>query len=146
MNIMHLLLLYCMTAEAFSADSDQAEADDNEWRVAENGQDRFLILHRGGKEILAADWAKSLVKDMAAMNQTLRLGQDEVIAEMTARVDNLQALHAAQMVHVVENEGYVAGMSRRAQAYKKQSWQNIKDHSEAFEKDMVRFKDAVPGL
>lgn len=146
MNIMHLLLLYCMTAEAFSADSDQAEADDNEWRVAENGQDRFLILHRGGKEILAVDWAKALVKDMAAMNQALHLGQDEVIAEMTARVDDLQALHAAQMVHVVENEGYIAGMSRCAQAYKKQSWQNVKDHSEAFEKDMVRFKDAVPGL
>lgn len=146
MNIMHLLLLYCMTAALFSEDSDQAEADDNAGRIAEHGQDRFLILHRGGKEILARDWAKAIVADIAAMNHALHLGQDEIVAVMNERVDTLQALHAAQMVHLVEDEGYVAGMSRLAQAYKKQSWQKVKNHAEAFEKELVRFKDAVPSL
>ncbi|MCH4073108.1 hypothetical protein [Pseudoramibacter sp.] len=146
MEIVHLLLLYCLVKPVIGAASDREEADDNEWRVAEQGQDAFLVLHRNGEAILAKEWAQEIVQDIGCMNRTLNLGKDAAVASMQARLGDVRDDHAAALVRLVEDQGYVYGMSHLAKQYKAGSLERLQHPSGAYEEALIRYKAAVPDL
>lgn len=146
MDIVHLLLLYCLLKPVIGENSDRKEADDNEWRVAEQGQDAFLVLHRNGEAILAKEWAREIVQDIGCMNRTLNLGKDAAVASMQARLGDVRDDHAAALVRLVEDQGYVYGMSHLAKQYKAESLERLQHPSGAYEETLIRYKAAVPDL
>jgi glutamate--cysteine ligase len=146
MDIVHLLLLYCLIKPVIGENSDRAEADDNERRAAEQGLDEFLVLHRNGEAVLAKTWAREIVRDIDFMNQTLKLGKDAAVAEMQKRLGDVRDDHAVALVRLVEDQGYISSMSRLAQNYKAASLQRLQHPSGAYEEALVRFKAAVPDL
>lgn len=118
---LHQFMLYLLVEEE-SDDADwQKEGLENEEKVAFFGLDPNLMICQNGKEVSMTRWALEILEKMQKMDIELELGNGGVLKVMTDRVIHPEHTYAYRMAEIVEKEGYLKGMMRLAETYKKES-------------------------
>uniref|UniRef100_UPI003A939CD2 bifunctional glutamate--cysteine ligase GshA/glutathione synthetase GshB n=1 Tax=Eubacterium maltosivorans TaxID=2041044 RepID=UPI003A939CD2 len=118
---LHQFMLYLLVEEE-SDDADwQKEGLENEEKVAFFGLDPSLMIRQNGKEVSMTRWALEILEKMQKMDIELELGNGGVLKVMTDRVIHPEHTYAYRMAEIVEKEGYLKGMMRLAETYKKES-------------------------
>lgn len=118
---LHQFMLYLLVEEE-SDDADwQKEGLENEEKVAFFGLDPNLMIRQNGKEVSMTRWALEILEKMQKMDIELELGNGGVLKVMTDRVIHPEHTYAYRMAEIVEKEGYLKGMMRLAETYKKES-------------------------
>lgn len=118
---LHQFMLYLLVEDE-SDDADwQKEGLENEEKVAYYGLDPDLMIRQNGREVSMKRWALEILEKMQKMDIELELGNSGVLKVMTDRVIHPEHTYAYRMAEMVEKEGYLNGMMRLAEAYKKES-------------------------
>lgn len=118
---LHQFMLYLLVEEESDDVDWQKEGLENEEKVAFFGLDPNLIIRQNGKEVSMTRWALEILEKMQKMDIELELGNGGVLKVMTDRVIHPEHTYAYRMAEIVEKEGYLKGMMRLAETYKKES-------------------------
>jgi glutamate--cysteine ligase len=86
MRYMEAFLVYCALADSPFVDEDSlGEMNDNHGLVAHSGRDPALMLRRGGREVLLADWAREIHEGIGAVAEVLDAGGGDGAYELAWR-------------------------------------------------------------
>lgn len=118
---LHQFMLYLLVEDEDDYPDWQAEGVENEEKIAALGLDPDLMIKQSGKMVSKTRAALSILERMEKMDIELGLGNAGVLKIMTDRIIHPEHTYAHRMAQIVEKEGYLKGMMRLAQGYKKES-------------------------
>ena len=128
MRFVEAFLIYCLLEESPPFDTAAlAEAADNQKRTARSGRDPQLELARNGEMVALGAWAGEVLERTAVVAATLDRhdGNDSytaAVAEMQARVDDVENTPSARIVRELESSGrsffeFALGVSQHHKDY-----------------------------
>ena len=123
LEFLALFNLYSLTKEEDSYELWQQEALENQYRVARDGLGDITLL-RDGKEYSKKEWALEILNEMKELNKVLNLGKEEVINFEIEKVADITKTLAYKVDKYVHTEGYIKGLLKLAEKYKKDAYNN----------------------
>lgn len=130
LNLITVLIHYLLICdEPELADNSGARDEENRRLVAQHGRASELKLDDNGKPRLLTEWAEEILASayecaqlIDDCNDFFEGGASAALASARERVSKPEKTYAARILKLIEEEGFLAGLSRLAKKYQEQAY------------------------
>lgn len=115
--------LFLLLQEESDYDKWQEEGVENQNIISKYGQNQ-VMLKKDGKAITKEQWGLEILNFVKVINKELKLGMEEIIDLMIAKIKNHKLTYAYKIENKVKEEGYINAHINIAKEHKKSAYNN----------------------
>lgn len=124
LQFLHLLLLYLTFTEESPYLDWQAEAFDNQQRVAKEGMSPTVTLKRDGEMITLHAYASVLLNEIEQFDLRYQLGFENLFPAIRERINQVDMTYASQLKKIMTETGYTVWSLNQAERFYADAYAN----------------------
>lgn len=137
--------LFLLLQEESDYDKWQEEGVENQNIISKYGQSQ-VMLNKDGESVSKEQWGVEILNSIKVINNELKLGREEIIDSMIAKIKDHKLTYAYKIEKKVKEEGYINAHINIAKEHKKSAYNNrfkLEGYEELELSTQILMKEAI---